>query len=65
MANKASDPEMFAGLTDDESWVLRMKLSSGAAQASSGTKNHDVAGELYDVNKDLHAAWSKYLKSKK
>jgi len=62
MASKTG-PEMFAGLTDDESWVLRMKLSSGAAQASRVIRDYDLSGEIHAAARDLHAAWETYLSS--
>jgi hypothetical protein len=56
MAGKTG-PAMFADLTHDETWILSLKLMSGAAAAAHGTGNYDVSGEIHDVSADVQATW--------
>lgn len=62
MAKKNTGPEMFKDLTGDESWVLRMKLNSGASASGTGLRDWNTSAEIHDISTDLHEAYEKYLK---
>jgi len=60
---KKKGPEIFAALTTDENWILRAKLSAGAATVTrvSGYSPESCAlsSEVHDVMDDLHQAYQK------
>jgi hypothetical protein len=57
--------DMFAGLTSEESWILRQKIGCAAAMAGQGTRDYDLSAEAHEISGDLHRAWTLYLKGRK
>jgi hypothetical protein len=56
---KNSGPGMFDALTHDESWILSMKLMSGAAAVGRRPDpDYDTSREIRDVNADVQATWT-------
>jgi len=63
MAKKNSGQGMFDALTNDETWILASKLTSGAetvARVAGG--DHDTCMEIFDVAGDVQANWKKNRK---